>query len=92
MAKVLFTEQAKLDLKDIANYIAEDNKKAALAYIKLLRGKCKKLSDAPKIGTQRGALRMFPVGSYLLFYREVKNGIEIIRILHASRNVEKIIE
>lgn len=91
MAKVLFTLESKLDLKDIADYIAEDNKKIAIAYIKLLREKCKKLSDTPKIGVQRGTLRMFPVGSYLIFYREVKNGIEIIRILHAARHVEKII-
>jgi toxin ParE1/3/4 len=90
MAKVFFTLQAKQDLKDIAQYIALDNKSTAIAYIKMLQGKCKKLADSPKIGVQYGTLRKFPVGNYLIFYREQKKNIEIIRVLHANRDINAL--
>ncbi len=90
MAKVFFTLQAKQDLKDIAEYIALDNKSTAIAYIKMLQGKCKKLADSPKIGVQYGTLRKFPVGNYLIFYREQKKNIEIIRVLHANRDINAL--
>ncbi|MBF0110069.1 MAG: type II toxin-antitoxin system RelE/ParE family toxin [Magnetococcales bacterium] len=34
---------------------------------------------------------MFPVGNYLIFYRPANHGVEIIRVLHASRNVENLL-
>ena len=92
MAKVFFTLQAKQDLKDIAQYIALDNKSTAIAYIKMLQGKCKKLADSPKIGVQYGTLRKFPVGNYLIFYREQKKNIEIIRVLHANRDINALMK
>jgi toxin ParE1/3/4 len=36
-------------------------------------------------------LRSFPVGNYVIFYREVSEGIEIIRVLHGARDIEGII-
>jgi toxin ParE1/3/4 len=32
-------------------------------------------------------LRSFPVGDYLVFYREADQGIEIVRVLHGSRDI-----
>jgi hypothetical protein len=32
-------------------------------------------------------VRFFPVGNYLIFYREASHGIEIIRVLHSARNL-----
>jgi len=92
MAKAFFTLQAKQDLKDIAEYIALDNKTTAIAYIKMLQGKCKKLADSPKIGVQYGTLRKFPVGNYLIFYREQKKNIEIVRVLHANRDINALMK
>lgn len=92
MAKAFFTLQAKQDLKDIAEYIALDNKSTAIAYIKMLQGKCKKLADSPKIGVQYGTLRKFPVGNYLIFYREQKKNIEIMRVLHANRDINALMK
>lgn len=36
------------------------------------------------------SLRSFPVGSYLIFYRTLDEGIEIARIIHASQDIEQI--
>lgn len=91
MLKLIISPTAWDDLKEIKDYIALDNKSTALAYIKMLHRKCKKLTDSPKLGVQYKAIRKFPVGNYLIFYREQKKYIEIVRVLHAARNVEKII-
>jgi toxin ParE1/3/4 len=32
-------------------------------------------------------LRMFPVGNYLIFFRPIEGGIEVIRVLHGKRNI-----
>jgi len=36
-------------------------------------------------------LYKFPVDNYLIFYRHSEKGIEVIRIFHGSRDVQKII-
>jgi len=91
MAKAFFTPRAKQDLKDIAEYIALDNKSTAIAYIKMLQGKCKKLADNPEIGVEYGMVRKFPVDNYLIFYREQKKNIEIMRVLHANRDISVLV-
>ncbi|MBD2690580.1 type II toxin-antitoxin system RelE/ParE family toxin [Anabaena catenula] len=35
-------------------------------------------------------LRSFPVKIYLIFYRPIDQGIEIVRILHGSQDIERI--
>jgi toxin ParE1/3/4 len=32
-------------------------------------------------------IRYFPVGNYLIFYRETGQGVEIIRVLHGARSL-----
>ena len=32
-------------------------------------------------------LRSFPVGSYLIFYHPINQGIEVVRVLHGSRDI-----
>jgi toxin ParE1/3/4 len=34
-------------------------------------------------------VRSFPVGNYLIFYRETGQGVEIIRVLHGATNVSR---
>jgi len=87
MPKVIVSPTAANDLKGIRDYIAQDSKKTALKYIKILRGKFKKFGNAPKIGVQYRTLRKSPVGNYIIFYREQKKSIEIVRVLNANREI-----
>ena len=92
--KVHITPAARADLLEIRDYIARDNPHVAKKMVQLLHVKCTLLAQTPGIGVNREhyrGLSMFPVGSYLIFYRPGNNGIEIIRVLHTSRDVEKII-
>jgi toxin ParE1/3/4 len=35
-------------------------------------------------------LRSSPVGSYLVFYLPLPDGIEVIRVLHGSRDLDRL--
>ncbi|RJP29918.1 MAG: type II toxin-antitoxin system RelE/ParE family toxin [Candidatus Omnitrophota bacterium] len=38
------------------------------------------------------SLRSFPVNSYMIFYRILETGIEIVRVLHCARDFDSILE
>lgn len=94
MAQLIFRPIAEQDLDDIWFYIAQDNIDAADRTLDLLRDKCLMLAGSPMIGRTRlelaPSLRSFPVGNYLIFYRPIESGIEIIRILHGSQDLNSI--
>lgn len=95
MPKLRITEPAGDDLDDIWEHVAQDNPEAARRLIKEITGKFKLLRDHPQIGREEnrllGTLRSFPVSSYIIFYKPFDNGVEILRILHAARDIEKIL-
>jgi toxin ParE1/3/4 len=48
-------------------------------------------TDNPKLtGLRVSAIRGF--GKYLIFYRPIKNGIEVVRVLHGARNLKKVFD
>jgi toxin ParE1/3/4 len=36
------------------------------------------------------ALRSLSVGNYLIFYRPLADGIEIVRVLHGARDIDSL--
>ena len=66
---------------------------SALDFVTRLQLTCEQLAQMPGMGRKRDdlgkGLRSFPVTKYLNFYRQAKDDIEIVRVLHGSRNIEK---
>jgi toxin ParE1/3/4 len=91
MARFRFTATARTDLQGILAYIAADSPTAATRMLARFERQARILADNPGIGRPREdlrpALRSFAVGSYLLFYRAVADGIEIVRVLHGRRDI-----
>jgi len=91
MSELILSPEAEQDLIDIWIYIAKDSPVNADSYTDKLYDKGVILSENPEIGTERPdlmeALRCFPIDNYVLYYREINNGIEIVRFLHASRDI-----
>jgi toxin ParE1/3/4 len=95
MARIIRSPQAKRDVLLIWVHIAEDNIRAADELIDTFDQKLAMLSKFPGLGQLRPelvpALRSYPVGSYLLFYREAtKGGIELVRVIHGARDLRRI--
>jgi toxin ParE1/3/4 len=83
--------QALIDGLDIWVHIAADNMTAADVLAERLDQAIERLSEYPELGPERPALgrglRVFPVENIVIFYRVGPNELEIVRILHAARDV-----
>src|SRR5947209_1858440 len=94
MRAIQVSLQARRDLEEIEEYISKDNPDAASRWLSTLREKCLLLSEQPGIGRNRSDLmanlRGFPVGSYIIFYRAVGSGIQIVRVLHGARDIPEL--
>jgi toxin ParE1/3/4 len=87
---------AEEDLKEIWAYVAEYNPEAAGKLIKEVTRKFALLRDYPQMGRAQDKLmvnlRSFAVKNYIIFYQPFGGGIEILRILHGTRDIERIFE
>jgi toxin ParE1/3/4 len=87
---------ARSDLDEIWFYIAQDDPEAADKFIRAIVSRFPKFAAMPELGRQREELsprlRSFPVGRYVIFYRPMKNGIEIVRVLHGARDLPPLFE
>jgi toxin ParE1/3/4 len=85
MSALRVSAAAEDDLVGIWLYIAQDSLSAADAFLSRLRDICHTLAGSPGMGRQRDELapgvRSFAVGAYLIFYRQIPEGIEVVRVL-----------
>jgi len=83
------------DLEDIWFFIAQDSVKNANRFIEEIEEKCGILSGFPCMGCLRDeiiqSLHNFPVVSYMIYYFPITNGIDIIRVVHASRDINNLL-
>src|SRR5436190_7701863 len=93
MARPYLTERAETDLQQIWEVIAEHSRVYADRLIEQITSKAQTLADMPGIGRRREDmlpfLRSYPLGSYVIFYRLVDDGIEVVRVLHGARNIDR---
>jgi len=98
MAIARFRPQAVRDIDAILDYIAAKNLDAALRFYTAVRKDGDRLAAMPGIGRVYGFrnpthadIRFWPVKrfrNYLIFYRAVNDGIDILRLLHGARDLE----
>jgi toxin ParE1/3/4 len=91
MKRYRLDADARADLVSIHKYVAHDNPIAADRLIHNLKQKFRLLASQPLIGEERpelaANLRSFSAGNYVVFYRPVRNGIEVVRVIHAARDI-----
>jgi toxin ParE1/3/4 len=89
------TARAEEDLIDIWLYIAHDDVRAADRLLDDIEEKFLLLADQPGLGPARPdiapELRYLPVKRYLILYREITGGIEIVRVVHGARDVPALL-
>jgi toxin ParE1/3/4 len=94
MSRIRITPLADRDLVEIWYFIAQEDRVAADRLLDLLEGKYKLLADNPQMGPARPdiakELRYHPVGNYLLLYRVVSDGIELVRVVHGARDLHHL--
>ena len=82
MAIVRRTSKAAHDLVDVGEFVAAHDLRAAERLLHRIDATCRLQSGQPELGTLcedlAPNLRFFPVGKYLIFYRPIAEGIEVI--------------
>ncbi|MBN9559537.1 MAG: type II toxin-antitoxin system RelE/ParE family toxin [Alphaproteobacteria bacterium] len=95
MPRVLRSAQAEEDLLEIWRYIAKDNPAAADRMLDRIDGACALLAEHPLMGSARtdlrAGLRYFVSARHLILYRPIKEGIEVVRVLHGARHLPDLL-
>ncbi len=89
----LLTPQAKIDLQEILEYIAKDNKDVAHKVRVKITETCKLLNKNPQLGVAINHptlkdiryLTVIKYNNYIIFYRLKNKKVEIIRFSHKAR-------
>lgn len=94
MPRLTFAPSALADLDGIADHIGQDNPDAAGRFVRKIKETCRLIAGRPLMGRARNdllpELRSFPVGNYLLFYDVTSGGVEIVRVVHGSRDLPAV--
>jgi toxin ParE1/3/4 len=93
MLPIVRTARADEDLIDIWTYIAADSPVAADYVIDAIEGRWRQLALHPRSGVARDdiapGIRHLVAGQYLILYRAEAAAIQIIRVLHGSRKIDR---
>jgi toxin ParE1/3/4 len=93
MGGVTYLSDALEDLHAIWDYVADKCQSIDVAdrLIDAIDDAASTYSGQPHMGVPRPELakdvRCFPVGSYVVFYVATSDGIEVIQVIHGSRDI-----
>ena len=97
MSQLILAPEAARDIEEIVSYIAKENVTAALELQGRLLQSFEELARFPKLGHVRADLArkrnllFFSLGRYLVVYRVRRKNIEILAVLHAARDIPRIL-
>lgn len=95
MRKIVMLPRAAQDLEDVVNYLAQFYENTALKQYDHIVSKIKQLPHFPEMYEEyeaeryRFVYRRMVVDDYLVFYAVLDDAIEIHRILHKKRDIER---
>lgn len=94
--------QAERDIEECFVYIAEDNLDAGVVFLVAVEDSLEQLARFPLLGKTRlfqnkqfQNIRMWKVKgyeNYLVFYMVSEDAIEVIRVLHSSRDIKGLFD
>jgi toxin ParE1/3/4 len=95
LRELLLSPLAAADLENIGDYLSARNERAAAAVVERFWEVSQMLSQNPKLGQARPdiarELRHFPMHPYIVLYREIESGIEIVRFVDGRRDLRKLV-
>lgn len=90
MSRYVINILASRDLNDIAEYFANNNVAAGEEFFREFNRRCQQLVNFPNLGKSyaeiRPDLRALSFKGYIIFYRVLDDGVEILRVLSGRRN------
>lgn len=96
------SRQLRQDLIDIYRYIHERNTRAAEAVLDAFERNIKSLLDTPLVGRpwyspdrRLDGMRVTvvtPYRNYLIFFRPSATGVDVYRLIHGARELQRIVD
>ena len=94
LTRVVYRPLAGSDISDIWDFIAEDSVLQADSWVDNLDAKLRLLATQPLMGRAREELfpgmRSHPFGRYVIFYMPLSDGVDVIRVIHSTRDLNSI--
>ena len=92
MSQYHLTTGASADLTEIVAYYRDKSPAAGDRLLDAILRRCRLLAVSPMSGTPRADLgptvRSAVVAPYLVFFRPVADGVQILRVIHGARNID----
>jgi len=93
--RLIISPSAEADLGGILDHISQDKLGAAQRFVAKLRETCKTLGENPHLGAVwpqigDGMWRAFAFQKYVIFYRTSDDLVEILRVVHGARDLERL--
>jgi len=98
MAKIIWTSESERWLKDIFDYISEDNQEAAIKVVEGIYNKAQVLLEHPKTGyiyehEVEGEIRILLYGHYRITYLINSNkDIVVLGVFHGALKIESYLK
>ena len=95
MAEINWTEEAERWLKDIHDYIAQDNPKSAVHVVDAIYKKAQHLSRFPEIGHRYNRIadrqvRILLYGHYrIAYFIKTDGNIDILGVFHGALDIDR---
>lgn len=102
MARVVKRSAAERDLDEIASFLQQASPYTAIRFLEAVDRASERLAEMPGLGSlgesahpALAGLRLCPVRrfpKYLILYRPIAEGIEVVRVFHGARDIENLFD
>jgi toxin ParE1/3/4 len=99
---VIRRARALLDVEEISDHIAQSSRRSAFRFLNAFDETLASLAPMPTMGSPHESdhprlqgVRVWPVRgfrNYLIYYREIPDGIEVLRVLYGGRDIDPALE
>ena len=94
MSYYLISPAASQDLDEISDHFLRRNIDAGEQFVNRFEQKCQNLVKFPNMGRSYAeiepTLRGVPLDGYVILYRVIDEGVEIVRVVSGYRNLESL--
>ncbi len=85
---------ARADLDETTAFIARDNEEASRKWLASILAKLSLIEAVPGMGATvagRPSIRKVVHGRYLIIYRERRDGVTVLRVVHGARDQRRLL-
>jgi toxin ParE1/3/4 len=92
----IISQPAIRDLESISAYFADVNIEVGEKFLQGFNKRCKQLASFPKSGRSyddlQVGLRGLPLEGYIILYRSIDDGIEIVRVANGRQDLQSLFD